>query len=315
MRVMQRQPAPVAVSDVAVSGRSAGQPGCHPGPGWVRYVRWMVRLALPPLLVLLAGTTAMAADPPPLRLGIMPFNSALALIKTHQPLRQYLQQSLGRPVEIFTAPDYAAFQRDSLAGGFDLLITGPHFGVMCLDKGYEPLFHYKASLKPIFVVRPDSGIRGWEQLRGRRIGLSSRLSVSSIVGLKWLDDKGLELGRDFQVEEKVSHGAAIAAVAVGELDAALTTFTPLRQVPADVQARVTHFATDAAVPHLMTLAHGRLGGPELARLRAALLAFPSSPEGVAFFRDTGYQGYEPISAADIKALKPYTPIVQRLMAP
>jgi len=85
-------------------------------------------------------------------MGIMPFNSTLALIKTHQPLRLHLEAALKRPVEIYTSADYAAFHRDSLAGTFDLLITGPHFGVMCIDQGYSPLFHYKASLKPIFVV-------------------------------------------------------------------------------------------------------------------------------------------------------------------
>jgi phosphonate transport system substrate-binding protein len=46
----------------------------------------------------------------------MPFNSTLALIKTHQPLRLHLEAALKRPVEIYTSADYAAFHRDSLAG-------------------------------------------------------------------------------------------------------------------------------------------------------------------------------------------------------
>jgi phosphonate transport system substrate-binding protein len=267
------------------------------------------------VLALLLGlwTRASGADETPLRLGIMPFNSTLALLKTHQPLRQHLQRALGRPVEIYTSPDYAAFQRESLAGIYDLLITGPHFGVMCLDAGYQPLFHYKASLKPIFVVSKFSGITSHEQLRGKRIGLSNRLSVSSIVGLQWLADRGLAANKDFLVLEKTTHGAAIAGVAVGDLDAALTTYTPLKQVPEDIRAKVIEIPTDVSVPHLMTLAHNRLGNAEIDRLRAALLAFQATPEGQAFFKETGYLGYDPIAPADLKSLRPYVAIVRQML--
>lgn len=243
----------------------------------------------------------------------MPFNSTLALIKTHQPLRLHLEAVLGRPVEIFTAPDYVDFHRESLSGAFDLLITGPHFGVMCIEQGYVPLFHYKASLKPIFVVRADSGINDAAMLKGKNIGLSNRLSVSSIVGLKWLADQGLQAGKDFNVLEKTTHGAAIAAVAVGDLDAALTTYTPLKQVPADVRARVSELPTTSEVPHLMTLANARLGAKQLDQVREALRGFPATSAGQAFFRDTGYQGYDPIAPADLKVLQPYVPIVKRMM--
>lgn len=256
---------------------------------------------------------AQAAGERVLRLGIMPFNSTLALFKTHQPLRQYLQKVLGRPVELFTAPDYFTFLNTSLAGDYDLLITGPHFGVINLQRDYEALVRYKATLQPVFVVRPNSGIHTLEDLRGKRIGLSSRLSISSIGGVKWLLDHGLQMGRDYQLFERATHGAAVAAVAVGELDAALTTHTPLRQVPEDVRAKVDILPIDVRVPHLMTLAHSRLGKTEIKRIRDALLNFGSTPEGRAFFQDTGYEDYVPISADDLKTLTPYVELTKALL--
>jgi phosphonate transport system substrate-binding protein len=150
---------------------------------------------------------------------------------------------------------------------------------MCIDQGYAPLFHYKTSLKPIFVVGKHSGINAAGKLKGKRIGLSNRLSVSSIVGLRWLDEQGLQAGRDFEVLEKTTHGAAIAAVAVGDLDAALTTYTPLKQVPADVRAKVGELPTTVQVPHLMTLAHNRLGPAQVEQVRAALQAFQATSGG------------------------------------
>ena len=285
--------------------------GGLPNPNRINEMSQSVRFA--GFLIMLLVATLASAQQPALRLGIMPFNSTLALIKTHQPLRQHLEAALKRPVEIYTSADYAAFHRDSMAGAFDLLITGPHFGVMCIDQGYAPLFHYKTSLRPIFVVGKQSGINAADKLKGKRIGLSNRLSVSSIVGLRWLDEQGLQAGRDFEVLEKITHGAAIAAVAVGDLDAALTTYTPLKQVPADVRAKVSELPTTVQVPHLMTLAHNRLGLAQVEQVRAALQSFPATPEGQAFFRDTGYLGYDPIAASDLKALQPYVPIVKQMM--
>jgi len=264
------------------------------------------------LALLLCAASSRASEP--LKLGIMPFNSALALVKTHAPLRDHLQKELGRPVEIFTSTDYFTFINESLDGRFDLLITGPHFAVMSSEKGYVPLMRYRAMLQPLFVVRPQAGIKSVTDLRGKKIGLSSRLSISSIGGVRWLQDHGLQFGRDYQLFERATHGAAVAAVAVGELDAALTTYTPLKQIPEDVRARVTELPIDIKVPHLMTLAHQQLGKQEIERVRAALLSFSeSSPAGKAFFEQTGYLGYEPISAVDLKSMQPYVELTRRLM--
>ena len=79
---------------------------------------------------------------------------------------------------------------------------------------------------PHCIVRADAPIASVADLRGKRIGLSSRLSISSIGGARWLQEQGLQMGRDYPIFERATHGAAIAAVAVGELDAALTTHTP-----------------------------------------------------------------------------------------
>lgn len=262
-------------------------------------------------VVVASGATAQGL--PPLKLGIMPFNSTLALIKTHKPLIQHLESRLGRRIIVFTSADYFTYVNELLDGHFDLAIAGPHFGSMAQERGSVILFRYKADLQPVFVVRADSAINSLEDLRGKRVGLSSRLSISSIGGVKWLHDRGLKLVTDFTLVERSTHGAAIAGVAVGELDAALTTYTPLNQIPDDVRAKVKVLPLDIHSPHLMTLAHSRLGSVEIDRVRKALREFPETALGHTFFEETGYGGYSEVSKADLQTLKPFVQLTVDMM--
>ncbi len=269
------------------------------------------------LVLLFAATlncgSPLAEDRQVLSLGILPFNSPLALVKTHAPLRDALSVALGTSVEIYTAPDYPTFLRDSVAGRFDLLITGPHFAVMAIEQGYVPLVTYDAFIQPVFVVRADSSFSDATALRGQTMALSSRWSISSVAGLQWLRAQGLMPERDYLVLEYPSHGAAIAAVAAGEAAAAITTYTPLNQVPESVRSKLRLLAADIRLPHLFTLAHRRLGDDRLASLKAALEAFESSEAGKAFFAQTGYQGYRPLTDADIAAVVPYVTLVEEML--
>lgn len=265
------------------------------------------------LLCLLATTHAIAAEPLPLKLGIMPFNSPLALIKTHQPLTAHLERALGRKIIVHTSPDFFTHINQLLAGDFDLAITGPHFGAMAADRKMQLLYRYAIELQPIFVTRTDSAIRTVADLRGKTLALSSRLSITSIGGSKWLQDKGFLLGRDFHVVEYSSHGAAVAAVTAGEVDAAITTHTHMRQIPEEIRVHTRLLESDINIPHLMTLAHPRLGSRDIERIRQALAEFPMTPTGQAFFRDTGYQAYVAVSPDDLEKIRPFIELTVQMM--
>ena len=266
------------------------------------------------MLLMFAWSSGVIAEQlPPLKLGIMPFNSTLALIKTHQPLTHYLEARLGRQVVIHTSADYFTYVNELLTGQFDLAIAGPHFGSMAKERGALILYRYKADLQPVFVVSADSPIKSLEDLRGKRVGLSSRLSISSIGGVKWLQDSGLRLEKDYQLYERSTHGAAIAAVAVGELDAALTTHTPLKQIPDDVRAKIRVLPLDIHVPHLMTLANPKLGSKTTEKIRVALREFANTADGQAFFKETGYLGYVEVTPTDLQALQPFVDLTVQMM--
>ena len=68
------------------------------------------------LLSGIPGGTALASEPPPLRIGILPYFSTRTLIATHQPLREHLQQGLERPVELHWCSDNSSWIRQTASG-------------------------------------------------------------------------------------------------------------------------------------------------------------------------------------------------------
>lgn len=262
---------------------------------------------------LLIATHPVAAETTPLKLGIMPFNSTLALIRTHQPLAAHLEQALGRKIQLLTSADYFTHTNQLLAGDFDLAITGPHFAIIATEKGYRPLFRYTADLRPSFVVPVDSPIKVIDDLRGKRLGMPHRLAVISSSTIKWLDEQGFRLGLDYQSIEYGSHGAAIAAVVAGEVDVTLSAASAWQQAPESVRAKTRLLATDIRLPHVMTLAHSRLSKGEIEQVRQALLSFGQTMPGQTFFRETGYQGYAEVTPGDLEKLRPYINLTIKMM--
>lgn len=264
------------------------------------FMRVALGSALGAVLSGLAQAQAMS-----LRMAVHPYNSTLALLSTHRPLTLYLGKALGREVEFFTAPDFDSYLNSLLAGEYDLAIAPPHFAVLAMQKGYVPLFNYRLSLEPVLAVRVDSSLREAEDFRGKQIAMADPTAFIRIVMIKWLEDHGLRAGRDYRIIEKKTHGAAVASVTLGEADAGLATMTTLRQVPADIREQLRPVSSGLKLPHVVTMAHRRLGEAEIARIRKALLAFPDAVEGREFFAQMGVGGYDALDAEDLRVLQPY----------
>lgn len=177
-----------------------------------------------------------------------------------------------------------------------------------------PLVHYRAQLEPILPVRKDSNIRTVQDLRGKRIAMADRTAIIRLVAIKWLADQGLEAGRDFQIVERPSHGATVAATIAGEADAGLATASALKQLPADIQQQVRSIHTGQRFPHLFTMAHRRLGDERIARLREALEDFPETEDGRQFMARSAFLGYERVSEGDVRSLKPYVDLYRKTEA-
>ncbi|MBI5752032.1 MAG: phosphate/phosphite/phosphonate ABC transporter substrate-binding protein [Hydrogenophilales bacterium] len=279
-------------------------------------MRWRRRLAGRAWLFVftsLAAPAVQAADFRPLDMGVFPYLSTRALLDLYQPVRAYLAQEMGRPVNLFTAPNYKAYTDETQRGVYDIVVTPPHFARLAQrGAGYIPLAMYTRELRGMVVVARDSPIQGLPALKGKRIATPNQLALVTIMGRQLLRDSGLDAEGSASIRDVASHNNAVLAVQNGEVEAAIISSTALAQMPAELQNGVRVIAQTVPVPHVMYLAHPRLG-QSIKHIKAALLKFPETAAGRAFLHDAGFEGMRPIDEADLKSMDPYLKELKRLL--
>lgn len=240
-----------------------------------------------------------------IKIGVLPYTDALKILNIHQPLKEFLSTQLNQDIQIYTSATYEKFFEDTSKGEFDIIITGPHFGLLHIQDGFVPLFRYNTDLKPIFVVLKNSKYSKISDLKNKKISMSNYLSVSSIAGIKSLIDEGFVNETDFTLMNYKSHTSAIMSVVFGESDAAITTHTPIKQLTDEnIKSKIKILESDFAMPHLFTIANPALGTAKIELIKKALISFQSSPKGLEFFQKTGYKSYIEISQNDFNLIQP-----------
>lgn len=270
--------------------------------------RMMVRLLLF-LLVTLAPSHAQTTAPAPLELGVFPYLSTRTLLHFYQPLQRFLENRLGRPVVVVTAPDMRTFVERTLSGAYPLVVTAPHFARLAqVEAGYRPFLRAQRDLAAVFVVARGSPVRSLADLPGKEVVTPDRLAIVTQLAMNMLREQGLEPGRDVLLKEMPSHNSAALAVRQGTAAAAVLSNTAFLQLPPEQREGLALLARTATVPHVMILARPDLGDTEVARLSRLIQEFAEhTPEGRQFIDGLGYLGLRPPTEAELKSLDPYLP--------
>lgn len=242
------------------------------------------------------------ADTPVLQIGVMPYLSTDRLIAGHQPLRRFIESSFDRPAALSTAPDFPRFQQRTLAGEYDLIITGPPLAWAAYRAGVAvPVAVATRPLKIFVVVAKHSPVRTLADLRGKTIGVIPPPSFAPAILADMLRGHGLKAGSDVAFRHDNTPYNAVLAAALGELDAAAYPSVSLPSLPAELLERIRTIAVSAELPAVMFCARRAPELPSPEAMQAALLHFANeTPEGARFVRDFSHDG---LRAPDMQALK------------
>lgn len=268
---------------------------------------WLMAIAM-----LLPGPAR--AEDRVLTVGIVPYLTPNVLMALFQPLRVYLEKQVGCPVELYTAPDVKSFVRRTLKPDFDLVITAAHHARLAeLEGGYLPLARFTGPLHAAVAVGRDSPLRELKDLKGRRIAVTDRTILVTIVTLKALADLGIG-DKDLRLVAVNSQNTGLITVGRGDADAAVIAHFTLDQSPPEQREGLRILYQSPVLPNVTLLARPTLAATELEAVRRALARFPKTPEGQDFLQKSRFLGMAPADETFMKRLDPYLAETRRQLA-
>lgn len=244
-------------------------------------------------------------------LGVLPNISARVLLTHYQPVREYLQQTLGRPVEVVTANDFRAFAHATRDGKYDAIVTAPNLGrVAQVDSRWTPIAQYEPGI-PALLVGAANRDGAVAQLRGKSLALANPQSLVALVGLRWLAGQGLQQGRDFQVVRTPNDDSLGPLIVNGEAPFAIMSMGEFRTKPESLRQSLRIVTEIATVPGFLVMANPTMAVADRQRLAEAFWAMPSTESGRRFFSLSGFTNVRRVDEREIATLDAYVDSTRR----
>lgn len=268
--------------------------------------RRVFSLALLSIGLSVKATAASARTQRPLEVGLLPNVSVRALMAQYQPLREHLQRTLQRAVQLSTAPDWNSFYRRALALEYDVLVTAIHVGRLAqLDGNYRPVAQLIPDIDCMLVCAQARPLASVSALRGKALALSNPQSLVAVQGLHWLAENGLRQGRDFSVVRTSTDDSVGNVLVRGDAAAALISGGEMQAIAQPVRGQLRVMSRFARVPGFIVMTSPSLPADDARAIRAALLGFDAqSEEGRLFLARTGLHGVRALPAGLMETMDP-----------
>jgi phosphonate transport system substrate-binding protein len=171
-------------------------------------------------LVTMGVARADDARPERLRIGLLPGETSLTVMRLYEPLRRLIETKLGLPVELQVGNSYAATGEALRFGRLDIAYLGPVTYVLQREKAEIVTFatprhpEVGAVFEAAIIVPADSPATTLKDLAGTDIAFGDPASTSgNWVPRYELLAAGLQAGRDYKAHYLGAHDAVALAVA------------------------------------------------------------------------------------------------------
>lgn len=194
----------------------------------------MKKLFTPAIAAVMAAGIALAGadnaqandtDPEVLRVALLPDENASTVIKNNEPLKNYLEKSLGKKVQLIVTTDYSSMIEAMRFGRLELAYFGPLSYTMAAKRSKIEAF---AGLKKrgattyhaVVIANKKSGVNSIADIKGKQMAYGDTASTSShLIPKKMLIDAGLDAGEDYKENFLGAHDAVAVAVQNGHAQA------------------------------------------------------------------------------------------------
>ncbi|MEX2515533.1 MAG: phosphate/phosphite/phosphonate ABC transporter substrate-binding protein [Gammaproteobacteria bacterium] len=176
------------------------------------------------MLVIALPAHADNRDPDVLKVALLPDENASKLIQRNEPLKKYLEEKLGKEVELVVTTDYSSMIEAMRFGRIDIAYFGPLSYVLAKSKAeIEPFAGLVTDGRPtyrsIIIGNKERGIETYDDLKGKDVAFGDQASTSShLMPRHKLIKEGLDAKADYKPHYTGTHDAVVMAVQNGNAD-------------------------------------------------------------------------------------------------
>lgn len=256
---------------------------------------------LPVLLCLLCSSVSAEEY----TLSMPPLFSVEQLTAMLHPLAARLSEETGNDTKLLLARNVDQYTAEILHGNIVIGYENPSIYVN-ISNVHEAIAtavttQHDTLSKGIIISRPESGIAGIEDLKGKKIMIVSRKSAGGFLSQKiTLKEKGIDVERDCQLSEAANHREenVIISVSIGDVDFGFISEYALHKADQYiVPGSVAPVAKTAPLPNWVVSVSRKMPRMQKDDLREALLGLrPDDPAlkalGISAFKGASDADYD-----------------------
>lgn len=170
--------------------------------------------------------SAQSKDPSKLRVALLPDENAATLIQNAQPLKAYLETTLGKDIELIVTTDYSSMIEAMRFGRIEIAYFGPFSYVLAKSKApeIEPfavgIEKGSPTYNSIIIAHAGGPVSSLADIRGKPFGYGDQASTSShLIPRAHLLKTGLDAAKDYKPVYLGAHDAVARAVQSGQVPA------------------------------------------------------------------------------------------------
>jgi len=267
---------------------------------------WL-KIAVVAGLIVLTTSHIQPAFSDPIRIGVIPYESASAIEEQYGPFAQYIGKKLHRPATVIVAQQYIGIVQALRSDQIEAAYLNPLSYVLFADRFRNtpehlvpismPWVHGSLYYYGVIFTLKGNGINSIADLKGKSMAFVDPTSTSGyLYPYQYMKQHGVNPDRDLSNQMFASAQGVVPAVLNGSVSAGAIFAEGLKLStkgdPQDYQ-KLKILATVGPIANGMLVARGNLDPVEIAQLRQALIDINTDPAGKEALKDLQVSRWEP----------------------
>src|SRR3569623_586829 len=204
------------------------------------------------------------------------------LKKMYRPLAAYIAKESGAQVRVEISQSFNNMANHLDSGRYAILLAPTHITAAGIDEGYEPVAKWNKPLFGMYVVAADKPYKQLADLKGTRVGVSSRETAIGGLCVSALNKAGIRADKDLgYVFEGKYQDVMANLLTTGQLDAICTGPAPWKEMKEKAPGKYRVLAQTTPIPGFALSIDGKLSQKEKDKLTHILVGMGKTPAGKA----------------------------------